>query len=260
MLKANGRRWPITLAYAGYYYSIEQALIFDVLRATLPSVRAERVVALSSLIGAASRCSASPGHTAQPLGIGRKSLPHVVDAWNRWIYDYVREEVAQIAPRHAIVEGQTKIASWEKLLDLLSPGDVVFCDPPYSDVQYSRFYHVLETLTRGSVIEVTGAGRNPPFNERPESDFSRKSKSKDEAERLLRLAAERELRLVITFPVSRQSNGLAAWTFASKARRYFSRVQHLEVESVFSTLGGNGLAGHRPARTEGVERIISCYS
>jgi len=260
VLRTNGHRWPITLAYAGYYYSIEQALILDSLRATLPSDRAERAVALSGLIGAASRCSASPGHTAQPLGIGRKSLPHVVDAWNRSIFDYVREEVTQIAPRYAKVEGETKIASWDKLLDLLSPRDVVFCDPPYSDVQYSRFYHVLETLTRGNVIEVSGTGRNPPFNERPESDFSRKSKSKDEVERLLRLAAERELRLVITFPVSRQSNGLAAWTFASKAQRYFARVQDLEVESVFSTLGGNGSTGHRPARTEGVERIISCYS
>jgi hypothetical protein len=259
VLRANGHRWPITLAYAGYYYSIDQALRLDALRATLPAGRAERAVALSALIGAASRCSASPGHTAQPLGIGRRSLPHVIDAWNRPVFDYVREEVEQIAPRYAKVEGETRTTSWEKLLQRLSPGDVVFCDPPYSDVQYSRFYHVLETLTRGSVVEVSGTGRNPAFEERPESDFSRKSKAKDEAERLLRLAAERELRLVITFPVARQSNGLAAWTFASKAKKYFSRVEDHEVESVFSTLGGNGTAEHRPARTELVERIICCH-
>jgi hypothetical protein len=260
VLQANGHRWPITLAYAGYYYSIEQALTLDALRAALPAGRAERAVALSALIGAASRCSASPGHTAQPLGIGRKSLPHVIDAWNRPIFDYVKEEVKDIAPRHAKVEGEVKTGSWEKLLEHLSPGDLVFCDPPYSDVQYSRFYHVLETLSRGGVVEVSGTGRNPPFVDRPESDFSRKSKSKEEAERLLRLSAERELRLVITFPVTRQSNGLAAWTFASKAQKYFSRVENREVESVFSTLGGNGTAEHRPARTELVERIICCYS
>lgn len=259
VLKQNGHKWPITIAYAGYYYSIEQALALDALRATLPSGHGERAVALSALIGAASRCSASPGHTAQPFGIGRNSLPHVIDAWNRSVFSYVREELKDIAPRHAKVEGETRTASWEKLFDLLAPRDVVFCDPPYSDVQYSRFYHVLETLSRGRVVQVSGVGRNPPFNERPESDFSRKSKAKNEVEHLLKSAAERDLRLVITFPVSRQSNGLAAWTFASKAQKYFAHVDNQEVESVFSTLGGNGSADHRPARADQVERIICCY-
>jgi len=259
VLLSNGHNWPITLAYAGYYYSIDQALTLDALRATLPSGRDERAVALSALVGAASRCSASPGHTAQPLGIGRKSLPHVIDAWNRSVFQYVREEVEAIGPRYAKVEGEVKTTPWDDLLEHLSPGDVVFCDPPYSDVQYSRFYHVLETLTRGTAVEVSGAGRNPPFKERPESDFSRKSKSRDEADRLLKFGAERGLRLVITFPVSRQSNGLAAWTFASKAQTYFSHVENHEVVSVFSTLGGNGTEEHRPARHQSIERIICCY-
>jgi adenine-specific DNA-methyltransferase len=260
VLRKNAHNWPITLAYAGYYFSIEQALALDALRSTMPSRRTERAVALSALIGAASRCSASPGHTAQPLGIGRKSLPHVVDAWNRRVFEHVREEVKLIAPRHAKVEGEAKTASWDKLIDLLSPRDVVFCDPPYSDVQYSRFYHVLETLARGIVVDVSGTGRNPPFNERPESQFSRKSKSMDEVKRLLKCSAERELRLVITFPVARQSNGLAAWAFVAEAKRYFAKVQSMEVMSVFSTLGGNGSADHRPSRTEGIEQIICCYS
>ncbi|HTE42333.1 MAG TPA: DNA adenine methylase, partial [Steroidobacteraceae bacterium] len=259
ILKHNGHRWPVTLAYAGYYYSVDQALLIDALRMTLPSTRPERAVALAALIGAASRSSASPGHTAQPMGIGKGSLPHVIDAWNRPVLDYVRDEVKAIAPRHAKFAGEVQVASWEKMLDRLAPGDVVFCDPPYSDVQYSRFYHVLETLTRGEVINVSGSGRNPPFGDRPESDFSRKSKSKFELERLLRVAFERELNLVITFPVSRQSNGLSAYSFAVRAAKYFRRVKEMEVSSTFSSLGGNGTNGQRPARAETVERIICCY-
>ncbi|MBI4293124.1 MAG: DNA adenine methylase [Betaproteobacteria bacterium] len=259
LLTRNGHRWPITLAYAGYYYSLEQALTLDSLRATLPRNRAERTVAISALIGAASRCSASPGHTAQPFGIGKKSLPHLVEAWNRSVPEYVREEVRAIAPRHARVEGEIMVGSWERLIDCLSPGDVVFCDPPYSDVQYSRFYHVLETLTRSEVISVSGSGRNPPFEQRPESDFSRKSKSMEELEKLLREAADRGLKLVITFPVSQQSNGLSAHMFASRAKRYFTNVDNDEVRSTFSSLGGNGSNGQRPAREETVEHIICCY-
>jgi hypothetical protein len=259
ILRNSGHKWPITLAYAGYYFSVQQALTFDALRATLPKKKAERTVALSALIGAASRCSGSPGHTAQPLGISEGSLPHLLEAWNRSVFNAVREEVSKIAPRHAKVEGETSVGSWEMLCDRLAPGDVVFCDPPYSDVQYSRFYHVLETLSRGSVIDVSGTGRNPPFAERPESEFSRKSKALAEAEKLLQHAADRELRLVITFPISRQSNGLAAQTFSKKASKYFGRIQSQEVTSTFSSLGGNGSNGRRPARVAKVERIICCY-
>lgn len=251
--------WPITLAYGGYYYSIDQALTLDALRATLPENDMQRVVALSALIGAASKCSASPGHTAQPLGIGPASVPHVIDAWNRSVLDYVKAEIEEVAPRHAKVLGETQVGSWEDLLDQLKPGDVAFCDPPYSDVHYSRFYHVLETLSRGKDIEVSGSGRNPPFSERPESGFSRKSEAKDEAEWLLLFAAERDLRLVITFPISLQSNGLSAHIFSQKAKKYFSQVEDEEVSSVFSSLGGNGTNGHRPARKERIERIICCY-
>jgi len=259
ILRRTEKPWPITLAYGGYYFSIDQALGLDALRSTLPKDRPLRAVALSALIGAASKCSASPGHTAQPLGIKRDSLPHVIDAWNRSIFDSVRNEIEDIAPRHARVQGGTEVGPWEQLLNRLAPGDVAFCDPPYSDVQYSRFYHVLETLSRGKLVEVSGSGRNPPFSERPASDFSRKSKAKDEVDKLISAAAEREIRLIITFPVSVQSNGLMAYTFVRKARQYFSKVDDNQVTSVFSSLGGNGEVGSRPAREKRVERIICCY-
>jgi hypothetical protein len=259
VLRRTERPWPITVAYGGYYFSLSQALTLDALRSTLPRTSVERAVALSALIGAASRCSASPGHTAQPLGIKRDSLPHVVEAWNRSIFEYVRADIEEIAPRHARVQGEAKVGSWAELLDQLASGDVAFCDPPYSGVQYSRFYHVLETLSRGTRVNVSGSGRNPPFSERPESNFSRKSKAKSEVEQLIVAAAEREIRLVITFPVSRQSNGLMAYSFVREARKYFPHVDDEEVVSVFSSLGGNGADGTRPARKERIERIICCY-
>jgi adenine-specific DNA-methyltransferase len=258
-LSRSANTWPVTVAYAGYYFSIQQALALDALRSTLPEHGGERAVALSALIAAASRCSASPGHTAQPLGIKKSSLPHVVDAWNRAVFDYITEEIKEVAPRHARMVGETKVGSWETLIQSLHAGDVAFCDPPYSDVQYSRFYHVLETLSRGIRVSVSGSGRNPPFAQRPESDFSRKSRAKAEVEKLMKLASDRHVRLVITFPVSRQSNGLDAATFAGAARRYFPHVDNEEVRSIFSSLGGNGENGARPAREERTERIICCY-
>ena len=56
--------WPFVQAYGGHYYSPKQALWIDALRRTLPERKPFRTVALAALIHAASRCAASPGHTA----------------------------------------------------------------------------------------------------------------------------------------------------------------------------------------------------
>lgn len=251
--------WPMTLAYGGYYYSPRQALQLDALRATLPKEPARRSVLLSALIGAASRCAAAPGHTAQPLGLKATSLPHLLAAWRRNVRDYVRSEVALVRDRYARCPGGYVVTGhWKNVLERLSRGDVVFCDPPYSDVQYSRFYHVLETLTRGVPVVVSGSGRNPPFSERPASEFSRRTMAGTELDQLLSLSAERGLRLVVTFPLAQQSNGLSGTHIASRARSFFSRVEVSEARSTFSSLGGNGMEGGRPARLAQVEAVICC--
>lgn len=254
-----GQHWPMTLAYGGYYFSVHQAMQLDALRQCLPTNAELSDVALSSLIAAASKCSASPGHTAQPLGLNASSLPHVVDARNRSVHDYVLSEATSIGSNYSKVKGCAIEGSWQQCFARLNEGDVAFCDPPYSGVQYSRFYHVLETLSRGLNIIVSGSGRNPPPCDRPISAFSQKGASQAELEALIFNASSRKLRLVITFPVGLQSNGLTSEAFTAAAKRQFERVETQDVRSIFSSLGGNGAGGLRPARRTRVERIICCY-
>lgn len=40
--------------------------------------------------------------------------------------------------------------------------DVAFIDPPYNSRQYSRFYHVLETITKWDKPKLTGTAMKPP--------------------------------------------------------------------------------------------------
>ena len=51
--------------------------------------------------------------------------------------------------------------------------DVAFIDPPYNSRQYSRFYHVLETLTKWDKPELSGVAMKPPVENM--SDYCRKS-------------------------------------------------------------------------------------
>jgi adenine-specific DNA-methyltransferase len=48
---------------------------------------------------------------------------------------------------------------------------VVYLDPPYSKLQYSRYYHVLNSILSYDYPPVEGAGRTPPREMRFSSKF-----------------------------------------------------------------------------------------
>lgn len=54
--------------------------------------------------------------------------------------------------------------------------DVAFIDPPYNSRQYSRFYHVLETITKWEKPDLAGTAMKPP--EENMSDYCRNSAPK----------------------------------------------------------------------------------
>lgn len=142
----------------------------------------------------------------------------------------------------------------ETAVEQLRKGDVAFLDPPYSGVHYSRFYHVLETVARGTRSQIEGAGRYPPPSERPKSDFSLRSKSEDALERLLSKLAEKGVRAILTFPQEETSNGLSGSVVEKIAKNHF-KTSKVVVNGRFSTLGGN--SENRKARIPAYEIILT---
>lgn len=247
--------WPISKAYGGYYYSPTQALVFDALRQTLPSDSAKRKIALAALVEATSKAAASPGHTAQPFQPTETSAKYIIEAWLRDPWALVVTAVTDIASRSANTVGRGIVGDFSKIISRLQAGDLVFADPPYSGVHYSRFYHVLETITRGTEFEPEGSGRYPALEDRPSSAFSKKSEAYAAAGKLLESCAAKNLILVLTFPTDGASNGLLAKDFIEMGKSVFSKIQFEEVQTDFSTLGGN--KKHRAARKSCEESIIS---
>lgn len=250
----NSHNFGVTCAYGGYYFSPLQALILDALRATVPEEPVLKNVFLAALIDAASKCVASPGHTAQPFQPTMASIRYIKEAWKRDVWKVVSSSAEEISNLCARKKGWVVNGDYHECLNLLSPGDMVFADPPYSDVQYSRFYHVLETLAKGGAVPVTGAGRYPALSSRPASEFSRRSSAHNAALDLITSCAERGLRLVITFPTAKSSNGLSACEFKYIAERLYPSVEEYFFESKFSTLGGNGI--NRKGRMNSKESIL----
>lgn len=232
------RELPITAAYGGHYFSAEQALWLDALRQALPSQPQERAIALSSLLSAASYAAASPGHLAQPLQPSRTGIASIRESWNRDLLLRVTKECKLLSHLHARRSGRITTGDANVLSRRAIDGDLVFLDPPYSAVQYSRFYHVLETITQGDPVEVSGIGRYPHSSQRPNSLYSRKACALDAIEILLSTLASKGAKVILTFPTHECSNGLSGELLTEVADQFFT-VKSREVSSVLSTLGGS---------------------
>ncbi len=250
---------PITKAYGGHYFSPKQSVWIDSLRLSLPKEKKFKIIALSALIQAASKCAAAPGHTAQPFQPTRTAKKFLADAWNKNIEEVTKQVLILISDHCAKSKGKALVADANEAVTNLIEGDLVFIDPPYSGVHYSRFYHVLETIAKGSCGEVSGVGRYPDSKLRPRSKYSVKSESKSALNELLNNISSKHAKAILTFPDHKCSNGLSGEIVRETASKYFC-VDEILVKSKFSTLGGksNGeenVAG-RSARQHAEELIL----
>jgi len=260
------RRWcesqrnlPITKAYGGHYFSPVQSVWIDALRLKLPANEPERTVGLAALIQAASKCAAAPGHTAQPFQPTRTAKRYLFEAWSKDILGQTKSVFEALSGQFAKELGQANVEDANLAATKLEKGDLVFIDPPYSGVHYSRFYHVLETIAAGTCGDVSGVGRYPAREFRPRSRYSLRSESGEALDDLLKTVSERGARAILTFPGHDCSNGLSGDSVREIARKYF-HVREEHVESNFSTLGGTGNGcgdeGGRSARQGAKELML----
>ncbi len=248
--RGSGMIWQ---SYGGHYYSPSQAVTLDLMIKTLPEVEPMRTVCLAATISTGSQCAASPGHTAQPFQPTPGASPFLAEAWARDPMGAARKALKQICSRRAAVVGQANVGDAVEVSSTLRSSDLVIVDPPYSGVQYSRFYHVLETIARRKPQRVVGTGRYPPLELRPQSAFSRPSESRQALDTLLARLSRSGSTVIFTFPVGESSNGLSGDIITRMSDHLFD-VEQEKIYSRLSTLGGNNT--NRRARSELHELVL----
>ena len=139
--------------YSGTYWSYEQCLWIDAIRAVAERYRGASLFypIMSALIFSMSYASQSTGHFAQYRTLTSKNYKSVLLYRMKEIpvlFQRKLIELITVLNRPRDHSFRVSTLDYSDCIATLSPNTIVYADPPYSAVHYSRFYHVLETLVR----------------------------------------------------------------------------------------------------------------
>jgi len=209
----------ISRYYGGIYFSYKQAVEIDIILEGIHKFIPEdnRDLFLAALLSTASDIVATVGkHFAQPIkardskgnikttvynkAVKDKTID-VVTLYREWLNKY--KNLIKNDYRHVALQGD-----FEHCLKVL-PHEVktVYADPPYTRDHYSRYYHVLETLTlrdtpKISTVTIHGSTHvsNGIYREgRHQSPFCIKSKALDAFRKMFELISTSGRNLLLSY-------------------------------------------------------------
>ena len=165
-----------TQHYSGTYWSLAQCLWIDALRksANLYQGSSLYYAVLASLIFAMSYSSQSTGHFAQFRKITKNNYLDILNCRKRDVFNLFSKKLSEVMSlvKDNQLEYEVRTDDFRDCLKNLPQGSIVYADPPYSNVHYSRFYHVIETLVRYDSPNVEHNGRYR--DDRHQSPFDQK--------------------------------------------------------------------------------------
>jgi adenine-specific DNA-methyltransferase len=254
--KLDPKRFPyclVTSYFSGAYFGLRQAIEIDSLRYAIdraPARNRNRYTA--ALIDAASHCAAAPGHFAQFLiPRDKKTFAYVARIRSRSVLERFLNALDEFPVPQCMNRAGNRVynADATSLLcdqrSALSKQQlVIYADPPYSRAQYSRYYHLLETLVRYDYPNCQSKGRYRA--DRHQTAFSQKANVVTAMTEFSAAAAATDGKLYLSYP----RNGLLAATgtdVRDVLRSHFKRVSiATRCPLQHSTMGGApGAASHR---------------
>ncbi len=256
--------------YAGNYFGIKQAIEIDSLRLAIEDNRQhghfsdwQAKALLAGLMASCSRAVSTAGkHFAQPLILNADEQRSF--ALTRGLSDRkvsIVEEMCQALIKieeHAASSrkpSKSFLVSFEDLMAHANAStgalafsryfgvdgaNTIYADPPYTAQQYSRFYHILETLV---LYDYPSLQRHPFLPgtltqglyrmDRHKSVFCSKSAAPKAFESLFKIAQQTSDCLILSYSETRSSSGnprmIDSATILGYAKRYTRRVEEQQL-------------------------------
>ncbi len=150
-----------------------------------------------------SKVASTTGHFAQYLSIKANNVARFRAQRRRSVLQEFAQALRDFEPvRDSGWRKQNKVFHGDAIALLRSLNgrnrktpSIIYADPPYTADQYSRYYHVYETLLLYDYPKANGAGRYRP--DRFTSPFSIKTKVESALEEIVSLSAKMQAKLVL---------------------------------------------------------------
>jgi len=182
-----------TAYFSNIYFGLRQCVEIDSLRFAIEQIedQFEKNWALGALVATLSALGTTySGHFAQPVSmdIENASYSKLSSIISKRSFSITHEFTVRLLnlsdnSQNAINPIEVVPGPWELSLSTLSETlhgrqVLVYLDAPYTRDEYSRYYHVLETLVHYNYPSCTGKGLTPMPGERFRSDFFTKNQGK----------------------------------------------------------------------------------
>ena len=219
--------------YSDTYFSRLQCKYIDSIRYAIDKLNNEykKDLYLFALMCAMCKVQSTPGHFAQFMP---KDHPRIIPLQKMDIYDEFIEKCNNYSDLYFNKNENKAFCGDYKELFKKNIGhiDTIYLDSPYSQEQYSRFYHVLETLVKydNPTVNFKAKYRDDRF----QSDFCYKSKVKQEFENIMGFCKQNKINLVISY----SNKGVLDYNeLKNLCYKYFSSVQMNKINYTLSTQG-----------------------
>lgn len=226
--------------YSGTYWSFEQCLWIDALRIAAEEYSDSEVYypILSSLMFAMAYNAQSTGHYAQYRDANNiASMNDILVYRKKEILPYFRRKLKELI--NGLGKNQfhhvTSTLDYSECLDVIPENCLIYADPPYAFVHYSRFYHALETLVRYDYPEVAYKGRYR--NDRHQSPFCKRKEVEKAFKVLFEKTKNKNAKLILSYSNTGMISLDRILDIASNAFGVNYKVYSKEMDYTHSTMG-----------------------
>lgn len=199
--RAGTKGW-FSETYVDTYFSYDQCREIEEIRARIAQLTDVVLMAiyLTALAFAMGLCQSSPGHFAQflPADHSRVRVLREKSIFEAFVSRCQELEFRIAGPRcHLFRQEAGEFLNLAAIDKLAREGSVVYLDPPYTEAQYSRYYHLLETVILNDHPTVLHKAKYR--NDRFQSSFCSATKAPAAFKDLVEKIASRGWGLVLSY-------------------------------------------------------------
>lgn len=212
--------------YTGSYFGLSQSIEIDSIIKTIHYLPTDIHDTFYSCLFYSMKETvfSKDGHMAQPLNILKNPKRHIKQRNKKVIEFFILKLEEFIIKSPTLKQEKKHIILNDNFLNILNEQllehkpTVIYADPPYTDMQYSRYYHLLNVAVKYEYPKLTetknGYTKGLYTDGRNQSGLSQKGKAKKQLEQLLLFAKENSIKVALSyaFPENQLNQSIDRYT------------------------------------------------